>query len=81
MFLAGEDAGAKRTVAGLIEAIGFAPADVGGWAEVWIMEAPRRAGSVYGEEYRPETARRIAAAVRDDPALASRLADDLKAAG
>lgn len=78
LFLAGEDAEAKRTVAGLIEAIGFAPADVGGWGEVWIMEAPRRPGSVYGEEYRPEAARRIAAAVRDDPTLASRLADELK---
>lgn len=78
LFLAGEDAAAKQTVAGLIEQIGFAPADVGGWAQAWISQAPRRPGSVYGEEYRPEAARRIAAAVRTDPAEASRLADELK---
>ncbi len=81
MFLAGEDAAAKEVVAGLIEQIGFAPVDVGGWGEVWIMEAPRRPGSVYGEEYRPEAASRIAAAVGTDPAEASRRADELKVAG
>lgn len=78
LFLAGEDTVAKGTVSDLIAQIGFAPVDVGGWAEVWIMEAPRRPGSVYGEEYRPEPAQRIAAAVRTDPQLASRLADELK---
>ncbi len=50
MFLAGEDAAAKATISALIEAIGFAPVDVGGWDAVWIMEAPRRPGAVYGEE-------------------------------
>ena len=80
MFLAGEDAPAKETVSALIEAIGFAPVDVGGWDAVWIMEAPRRPGAVYGEEYRPAAAQRIAAAVRTDPSLASRLADELKGA-
>ena len=77
-FLAGEDAEANRVVAGLIEEIGLAPVDVGGWGEVWIMEAPRRPGSVYGEEYRPADAARIAAAAASDPAMASRLADELK---
>jgi predicted dinucleotide-binding enzyme len=51
MFYAGEDAEAKRVVARLIEDSGFAPVDVGGWAEVSVMEAPRRPGGVYGEEY------------------------------
>ena len=40
MFYAGEDAGAKRTVAGLIEDSGFEPVDVGGWGEVWIIGGP-----------------------------------------
>lgn len=80
MFLSGEDAAAKAVVADLIAAIGFAPIDLGSWREVRIMEAPRRVGAVYGEEYRPAAARRIAEAVRTDPALAARLADELKAA-
>jgi len=78
MFYAGEDAEAKRVVAGLIGDSGFEPVDVGGWAEVWIMEAPRRDGAVYGEEYRPDGARRIAEAVKTDPAEASRLAREYR---
>ncbi len=79
MFFAGEDEEAKGIVAGLIRDSGFEPVDVGGWGEVWIMEAPRREGAVYGEEYRPEEARRIAAALREgDPDLAARLARELK---
>jgi hypothetical protein len=78
MFLAGEDEQAKHVVGGLIAEIGFEPVDVGGWSQVSIMEAPRRPGSVYGEEYRPEPAHRIAAAIRTDPAAAAELADRLK---
>jgi 8-hydroxy-5-deazaflavin:NADPH oxidoreductase len=79
MFFAGEDEEAKGIVAGLIRDSGFEPVDVGGWGEVWIMEAPRREGAVYGEEYRPDEARRIAAALREgDPDLAARLARELK---
>ena len=78
MFYAGEDAGAKRTVAGLIEDSGFEPVDVGGWGEVWIMEAPRRDGAVYGEEYRPAEARQIAGMVRPNRAEAVRLARKLR---
>lgn len=78
MFYAGEDADAKEVVAGLIADSGFEPVDVGGWGEVWIMEAPRRPGAVYGEEYRPEAAREIAAAVRRDPEEAARLARECK---
>jgi 8-hydroxy-5-deazaflavin:NADPH oxidoreductase len=81
MFLAGEDAGAKQIVAGLIREIGFVPVDVGGWAEVAIMEAPRRDGAVYGEEYSGEDGQRIADALRGDPDEAARLARELRASG
>lgn len=81
VFYAGEDADAKATVGGLIADAGFAPVDVGGWAEVRIMEAPRRPGSVYGEGYRIGAVRAIAEAVRCDPALAARLARETMVAG
>jgi predicted dinucleotide-binding enzyme len=81
MFLGGEDSGAKELVAGLIREIGFEPVDVGGWAEVSIMEAPRRDGAVYGEEYSGEDGRRIADALRaGDADEAARLAIELRAA-
>jgi 8-hydroxy-5-deazaflavin:NADPH oxidoreductase len=81
MFMAGEDAGAKEVVASLIRDIGLAPVDVGGWAEVPIMEAPRRDGAVYGEEYSGEDGLRIAAALRRDPHEAARLARELRVNG
>jgi 8-hydroxy-5-deazaflavin:NADPH oxidoreductase len=80
LFLAAEDAAAKQVVAGLIREIGFEPVDVGGWAQVPIMEAPRRDGAVYGEEYSGEDGRRIAAALPDDPDEAARLALELRVA-
>jgi predicted dinucleotide-binding enzyme len=79
MFLAGEDAEAKRVVAGLIRDIGFEPVDVGGWPEVAMMEAPRRDSAVYGEEYSGPDGARIAEALRRDPEEAARLAGELKA--
>jgi hypothetical protein len=51
------------------------PVHLGGWARVPLMAAPRRPGSVYGEAYRPEDARRIAVASLEE---AARLADELK---
>jgi predicted dinucleotide-binding enzyme len=81
LFMAGEDSAAKELVAGLIRDIGFEPVDVGGWAQVTIMEAPRRDGSVYGEEYSGEDGQRIAAALRDDPDEAARLALELRVPG
>ena len=78
MFLAGEDAEAKRVVARLIADCRFEPVDVGGWSEVWIMEAPRRPGAVYGEEYRASEARLIAEAVKTEPERARELAQELK---
>jgi 8-hydroxy-5-deazaflavin:NADPH oxidoreductase len=78
MFLAGEDDEAKAIVAGLIREIGFEPVDVGGWSEVPIMEAPRRDGAVYGEEYSGADGQRIAAALAEDPQQAARLALELR---
>jgi len=63
-WLCGDDAGAKRVVAGLIEDAGFAPVDVGGTADAAVMESPRRPGAVYGEEYRAEDAQAVVDAVK-----------------
>jgi 8-hydroxy-5-deazaflavin:NADPH oxidoreductase len=51
MFLAGDYPQAKRVVASLIDDAGFVPFDVGAAADAAIMEAPRREGAVYGEEF------------------------------
>jgi predicted dinucleotide-binding enzyme len=64
MFLAGDDPEAKALVARLIEDAGFDPVDVGTAAESTIMEAPRRSGAVYGEEYRLPEARAAVEAAR-----------------
>jgi predicted dinucleotide-binding enzyme len=63
-WLCGDDEDAKRVVAGLIEDAGFVPVDVGGTAGCAVMEAPRRPGAVYGEEYRLADARAVVDAVR-----------------
>jgi predicted dinucleotide-binding enzyme len=57
LFLCGDDADAKRVVAGLIDDAGFTPVDMGGIADAAPMEAPRRPGAVYGEEYHEQEAR------------------------
>jgi 8-hydroxy-5-deazaflavin:NADPH oxidoreductase len=75
MFFAAEQQPAIDATAVAIEACGFVPVHLGGWDRVDLMEAPRRPGSVYGEAYRPEDARRIAAAEPDE---AARLAEELK---
>ncbi|HZX05011.1 NADPH-dependent F420 reductase [Kribbella sp.] len=59
MFLCGDDPDAKTVVAGLIADSGFAPFDVGGLADAAVMEGPRRAGAVYGEEFHPADAERF----------------------
>jgi predicted dinucleotide-binding enzyme len=64
LFLCGDDAEAKATVSRLIEDAGFAPVDLGGLADAEPMEAPRRPGAVYGEEYRPAEAREVVEALR-----------------
>jgi predicted dinucleotide-binding enzyme len=81
MFLGGEDAGAKQVASTLVRDAGFEPADVGGWSSISLLEAPRRPGAVYGEEYTPDAARRIVAAVGTDLAEAARLAEELREDG
>ncbi|HEY6295982.1 MAG TPA: NAD(P)-binding domain-containing protein [Streptosporangiaceae bacterium] len=63
-WLCGDDAEAKHVVAGLIEDAGFVPVDLGGTAGCAVMEAPRRPGAVYGEEYRAADAQAVVEAVR-----------------
>ena len=63
-WLCGDDADAKVIVAGLIEDAGFVPVDLGGTASCAAMEAPRRPGAVYGEEYRAADAAAVVEAVR-----------------
>jgi predicted dinucleotide-binding enzyme len=64
LFQCGDDPAAKQVVSGLIVDCGYAPMDVGGLADAAVMEAPRRAGAVYGEEYRPAEARAVVEALR-----------------
>jgi 8-hydroxy-5-deazaflavin:NADPH oxidoreductase len=64
MFYCGDDGDAKAVVAGLIEDAGFVPIDVGGTADAAPMEAPRREGAMYGEEYREPEAREAVEALR-----------------
>jgi 8-hydroxy-5-deazaflavin:NADPH oxidoreductase len=63
-WLCGNHAEAKKVVAGLIEDAGFVPVDLGGTADATVMEAPRRPGAVYGEEYRAADAAAIVEAIR-----------------
>jgi hypothetical protein len=63
-WLCGDDADAKQVVAGLITDAGFVPVDLGGTAGCAVMEAPRRPGAVYGEEYRAADAPPVVGAVR-----------------
>jgi 8-hydroxy-5-deazaflavin:NADPH oxidoreductase len=64
LFMSGDDDDAKATVARLIEDAGFVAADLGSAADSRPMEAPRRPGALYGEEYRAEDARAAVAALR-----------------
>jgi 8-hydroxy-5-deazaflavin:NADPH oxidoreductase len=63
-WVCGDDAEAKQIVASLIEDAGFVPVDLGGTAACSVMEAPRREGAVYGEEYRAADAEAVVEAVR-----------------
>jgi predicted dinucleotide-binding enzyme len=62
-WLCGDEAAAKEAVAHLIEDAGFVPVDLGGTAGCAVMEAPRREGAVYGEEYRAADAGAVVEAV------------------
>jgi predicted dinucleotide-binding enzyme len=77
MFYSASDPLTDRVCHELISAMGFVPVALEGSAEV-LMEAPRRAGAVYGEGYTPSNAQTISHAARQDLAQAARLADTLK---
>jgi predicted dinucleotide-binding enzyme len=68
-WICGDDAEAKEVVAHLIEEMGYVPVDLGGTATCAVMEAPRRAGAVYGEEYRAADAQAVVDAVRSGTAI------------
>jgi 8-hydroxy-5-deazaflavin:NADPH oxidoreductase len=63
-WLCGDDREAKDVVEGLIRDAGYTPVDVGGTADCAVMEAPRRTGAVYGEEYRGPEASAVVEALR-----------------
>jgi 8-hydroxy-5-deazaflavin:NADPH oxidoreductase len=63
-WVCGDDEEAKKVVMGLIADAGYAPVDVGSNADAAVMEAPRRPGAVYGEEYRLPDAGQVVDAVR-----------------
>ena len=63
-WVCGDDTAAKELVMSLIDEIGYLPIDLGGLDDAAVMEAPRRHGSVYGEEYRRAAAEAVVAAVR-----------------
>ena len=54
----------RQIVATLIRDAGYEPVDLGGVDDCAVMEAPRRAGAVYGEEYRLAEAERVVEALR-----------------
>ena len=62
-WLCGDDEEAKMVASGLIADAGYVPVDVGANADAAVMEAPRRPGAVYGEEYRLPDAERVVEAV------------------
>jgi predicted dinucleotide-binding enzyme len=63
-WVCGDDVAAKQVVMGLIDDAGYAPVDVGRNEDAAVMEAPRRDGAVYGEEYRLHDAEAVVAAVQ-----------------
>jgi len=63
-WLCGDDAEAKQIVGRLVADAGYVPVDLGGIDDCRMMEAPRRPGAVYGEEYRAADAAAVVAAVR-----------------
>jgi 8-hydroxy-5-deazaflavin:NADPH oxidoreductase len=69
LFYCGDDEEASDVVAGLIEDAGFAAVRIGGLADAGPMEAPRRPGAVYGEEYHRDDALAYVAALRNGEQL------------
>jgi predicted dinucleotide-binding enzyme len=63
-WLCGDDPAANALVSDLVRDAGYEPVDLGGTTGCAVMEAPRRPGAVYGEEYRLPEALAVAEAVR-----------------
>jgi predicted dinucleotide-binding enzyme len=64
-WVCGDDAEANSIVCALIEEAGYVAVDLGGTATCQVMEAPRRPGAVYGEEYRAADAQAVVEAVQE----------------
>ncbi len=63
-WICGDDAEAKAVLGRLVDDAGYVPVDLGGIDGCAVMEAPRRPGAVYGEEYRAADAAAVVEAVR-----------------
>lgn len=63
-WIAGDDAGATAVTAALVADAGYVAVDLAGIDDCAVMEAPRRPGAVYGEEYRQADAQAVVEAVR-----------------
>lgn len=63
-WLCGDDEEAKAIVGQLVDDAGYVAVDLGGIDQCAVMEAPRRPGAVYGEEYRAADAAAVVAAVQ-----------------
>jgi predicted dinucleotide-binding enzyme len=63
-WVCGDDVAAKQVVMGLIVDAGYAPVDLGRNEDAAVMEAPRRPGAVYGEQYRLPDAEKVVEAVK-----------------
>lgn len=77
MFFTAADEVAAGACTGLVGDCGFVPVRLP-WARAALLEAPRRDGAVYGEEYAPADAQRIADAAQHDPDAAAALAIRLR---
>jgi predicted dinucleotide-binding enzyme len=81
MFYSSPDESAAEVTASIVAECKFVPVRLE-FASIGLMEAPRRRGAVYGEAYRPDDARQVAAAAASgDLATAERLADERKLPG
>jgi predicted dinucleotide-binding enzyme len=63
-WVCGDDPEASAIVCGLIDEAGYVAVDLGPTATCQAMEAPRRDGAVYGEEYRAPDAQAVVEALR-----------------
>jgi 8-hydroxy-5-deazaflavin:NADPH oxidoreductase len=63
-WIAADDHDAARIVSGLVNDAGYAPVLLAGIDTCAVMEAPRRSGAVYGEEYRIPDAAAVVEAVQ-----------------